>query len=148
MVVQPATASLRPIENDWKAFTVAGNWKQPKHAGGCPSGTNMEWVNNPRIWFKINESMTAHVLLVIKNEAIRGIGFVVCESDEQKNRGTRLHVSPFRTDQEVTMCLGTLKPGCYLILPCTYQPKLEGTFEIATYSTGSITLINLDKDLR
>jgi len=148
MVVQPASGSLRPIESDWKSFTITGSWKNPKTAGGCPSGTNGEWVNNPRLWFKVTEAMTTHLLIAINDEEIRGIGFVVCESDEQKNRGTRVHVSPFKVDQEVTMCLGTLKPGCYIIYPCTYHPKIEGSFEVTSYSTGPITIINLDKETR
>jgi len=145
MVVQPAGASLKPIENDWNEYTVTGKWTKPRLCGGAPAGTTGEWVNNPRVWFHLKAATTASFVLTIRNEDIRGIGFVICASDVHHDRGDRLHVSPFKTEQEVTMTIGTMQPGCYLVYPCTYQPKIEGEWELTSYSTSPMILENLDK---
>lgn len=146
MVVQPAAASLKPIENDWSQYNVVGKWKNPSLSGGAPAGTAGEWKNNPRVWFEITTPTYVNFVLTLKTPNIRGIGFCIVESDKEKSKGNRIHVSPFKTDHEVVMHVGVMKPGCYIVLPCTYQPKQEGDWELMAFTSPSvITLLNLDK---
>ena len=150
----PVQRSKKSASTGLKGYGVHGSWKAGVSAGGHKP-QNKSFVKNPmyKIAIKDNSRDTDKMATLIVNLMQKGyrshqgwnkdapeIGFLVYRWDGKEKRNSKFFRSRrweansgFSNEREATKRL-TLKPGTYLIVPCTSKVDQEAKFYLRYYA--------------
>jgi len=141
----------------WQKYDFHGEWKG-ESAGGCTN--NPTWFNNPQYALTINKPNTK-VFINLSQPDLRyvlktnpgnykrqydPVGIVVFKTSDPNFKKT----SFTSTDRESTSLFCGMRdlslefvaqPGHYVIIPCTFAPRIELQFELCVY-TQNPSVIN------
>jgi len=137
---------------DWKLISKQMEWRG-QSAGGSFSGSSATWKDNPKMFFEINQTSNITILLAkiadIPKETYTG--FYVFKAEKScpyifLTAPNLVAKTNFINGNEVIHSQ-TFQPGSYIIVPCTYDAKQEGTFSISAYSDNQISVLPLDDQI-
>ncbi|KAL6071682.1 calpain 7 [Balamuthia mandrillaris] len=134
------SVALFPCREKWYSVSVKGEWKGST-AGGCRNHATCS--NNPQYLLTANSARKIVILLSQDKLNSQSIGFYVCKRNDEKGKTKRLakvlkkHVIakayPFRNDREVDCSFECQQDTPYYIIPCTFEPGCERSFELTAY---------------
>jgi hypothetical protein len=135
----------------WQKYHFHGEWKG-ETAGGCTNNTT--WFNNPQYSLTISHpntkvfiNLSQHDLRYIlktnpsnyKNRQYDPMGIVVLQTNDPDYKKTsytpqdRVATSLFCGMRDLSLEFLAQK-GTYIILPCTFNPRIEMPFELVVYT--------------
>eukprot|EP01133_Synstelium_polycarpum_P007449 gene7449-8715_t len=137
---------------------VSGVWAG-RTAGGCANAHS--WRNNPQFLLNITQSTTLRIALRQTGDRLVHIGFYFARAMNDPNKRlitlARDLLVPgvditFLRNTEVSTKV-TIEPGTYIIIPATFEPHQEGTFELEVAPSEVGTTLRLaeiapDRDWR
>ena len=127
--------------------SARGAWRGPASSGGCPKFET--WPNNPQFLLKSSAATEVTITLAYSGAEKLPIGFVVMLG-EGSSRKTKLRgkddIQQKTNWKRVTSVSSTvaLQPNQpYIVLPCTFDPGLEGEFELTAAADAALELTPL-----
>jgi len=131
------------------SITVSSAWIKDKTAGGCPVNP-LTWKTSPQFILELPKGDKVNIR--VKQTTTRSdgkyhhIGFFVFKSELAKKRKFNtteiVHQTEFINAQESGAEV-SLPLGAYNILVCTYQPNLEGEFELTVKGSTAASALKL-----
>jgi len=135
----------------WQKYNFHGQWKG-ETAGGCTN--NPTWFNNPQYSLTITQpstkvfiNLSQHDLrYVLKtnpghyNKQYDPVGLVVFQNNDPQYKKTsyspqeRVSTSLFCGMRDLSLEFTATQTGHYIILPCTFAPRIELPFELCVYT--------------
>eukprot|EP01126_Amoeba_proteus_P053690 TRINITY_DN6558_c0_g2_i11.p1 TRINITY_DN6558_c0_g2~~TRINITY_DN6558_c0_g2_i11.p1 ORF type:complete len:728 (+),score=187.37 TRINITY_DN6558_c0_g2_i11:86-2269(+) len=142
----PITAQLISKEQEWPQPTILGEWIG-ETAGGCGNFDTV--VDNPQYLFRVTKQTEINILLLQSKfpEEFDNIGIYLINYTEQDKSGKHkicqkisdpdvfqdekcLVVQPSFEDPNQASCSVNLKPGSYVMVPCTFDTGQEAPFQL------------------
>jgi hypothetical protein len=136
-----------PLGEEWKYVTQKGEWKG-KSSGGCLNYPTC--ANNPQ--FVLKAEVPTHAVILLsqtENDENDVLGFYIFETKSVKSKLTNITPKEIRAASEFARtfeatCEFDLQPKkIYAIIPCTYDPNNDNTFELTVFSNHDIKLHEL-----
>jgi len=143
---------------DWEHIkTEEGKWNTEEGtAGGSPN--NATFINNPQYALQFNAKETSNLLMEItQQDSTDSIGFLVIRQEGSPAKLTEYNISeddifckpegwksalsvPCRTSVDKSDIDDS---GWFLIIPSTFKPNIDKTFQLRIYSDKEFTLTKL-----
>jgi hypothetical protein len=133
-----------PTASKWQNANLSDGWRGA-NAGGCRNFAS--WASNPQYVLNVNgytPEPTNPVVIVLaqhpkdpsKHSDLVAIGFYVLTS-----AGNIVGKAAFMVAPEVQFQLPyDRNENCYIIVPCTFEPGIERTFDLVAYSQLEVEL--------
>ncbi|GAM26678.1 hypothetical protein SAMD00019534_098530 [Acytostelium subglobosum LB1] len=136
---QPTAAITQLAE--WSSRRLAGEWRGVT-CGGRYSNTSSTWTQNPRYQFHLPRAGRYTVILAQSEKPTNhGIGFYYFKTFPDGNLKELICKSGFVSGKEVVV-EGTAAESIHgAILPATFEPGIQDTFNITVYSEHDFELI-------
>eukprot|EP01112_Ceratiomyxa_fruticulosa_P011179 TRINITY_DN3018_c0_g1_i1.p1 TRINITY_DN3018_c0_g1~~TRINITY_DN3018_c0_g1_i1.p1 ORF type:complete len:963 (-),score=250.30 TRINITY_DN3018_c0_g1_i1:195-3083(-) len=144
------TVKFTPLPS-WGWQQTTGSWKGPS-AGGRYSTTSNSWQNNPRFVFNLTggsatngsgSSGSSGRIAVVLSQSEKptpiGIGFYIFKKLPDNGLREVVGKSGFVSGREVSLEVA-LPPGEVFIIPATFEPNQEDTFNLTVYSDQNFSL--------
>lgn len=148
--MNPDAIKHYPAIDVYHKQSVFGEWKQ-ETSGGCYKYTS--WIDNQQFNLKFNETTTCYaVLSLIGNEQL-DIGMYIVKNDTGMKKlislrpEDMLRKAIFKKRREVCEEIRAEKGDVINIIPCVYEPSIEGAFELHVYvkAKNDVSIANIDK---
>lgn len=146
----------------WKKTTIRGKWKG-ETAGGCSN--NPTWPNNPQ-YMLVSPTPNNKIFIGMSQADLRykhkkspgkhglqyeAIGVIVLKTSEQLqgnkvgpyNKIEREGSPVFMMQRDISFDFVAQADKTYVMLPCTYKSKVEGSYELVIYSQRAVKLVEL-----
>ncbi|EGC39554.1 hypothetical protein DICPUDRAFT_93560 [Dictyostelium purpureum] len=140
-------------DRDWKTISGRFEWRGPT-AGGSFSGSSATWKDNPKFFFEINQTCNNTIILGKHNDMPKEtyIGFYIFKADKtcpfiSLTANNLFSKTSFVNGLEVVHNQNQMPPGSYIIVPCTYDARQEGSFSLTCYSDGQINRLDLSEQI-
>lgn len=144
--VEIRVEELSPSD-EWTFVTQKSEWKD-KSAGGCPQFPT--FLSNPQFVLKADEPTHAVILLsqTERLEEFDSIGFYIFETKSVKKIASvtqkdLLAKAEFSRSSEAAIEFDLQPKKIYALVPCTFNPGQEATFELTVFSDKDIKLHEL-----
>jgi len=144
----------------WKKASLNGQWKG-ETAGGCTN--HPTWPNNPQ--FLITSSTADNKIFMglsqvdlrykhkkspgkagLRYEAIAIVVMVTTDPAHKKNKcnaNERVGSVTFIPQRDVSFEFTAQKDTYYIVMPCTFNARVEQPFELLIYSQRTIKILEL-----
>jgi len=137
-----------PATEEWRYVTLKGEWND-KSAGGCLADQTL-CATNPQYVMKADAPTRAVALVTqTEKEGRDDLGLYVFETKTVKSRMVEFMKDDLRGSAEFARkseaCVEFLMEPkkIYSIIPCTFEPARENTFELTVFSNNDIKIHEL-----
>lgn len=145
----PESVSWKHAIDPYQKVSVFGEWKE-QTAGGSYDFSS--WIDNPQMNLYFNETTVCYVVLsLLSNEELNlGMYAIKNETSMKKLISVRnddiVKNAIFKKGREVSHELYGEQKDIINIIPCTYEPNVQGAFEISVYtlSKKAVSIANID----
>ncbi|KAM9968554.1 hypothetical protein ACTFIW_007704 [Dictyostelium discoideum] len=143
-------------DRDWRIISDRFEWRGSS-AGGSFSGSSATWKDNPKFFFETTQTSNTTIVLGKLSDIPKEtyIGFYIFKADKNcpfisLTANNLYSKTSFVNGIEVVHTQQQMPPGCYIIVPCTYDSRQEGSFTLTCYSDcqqGSIYKLDLSEQI-
>ncbi len=120
--------------------TERGEWRSPSEAGGCPK--HKSWPQNPQ--YLLRPSAPGTFSLRLTSGSTVAIGLVALHGGERRTRSKLeasevAHKTKWKAKEAKASGLA-LEAAPYVLIPTTFDPHLEGAFQLSVSGSVAFTL--------
>ncbi|CAD5118343.1 DgyrCDS7053 [Dimorphilus gyrociliatus] len=151
--------NILSLQKRWLQYNLHSEWSRKNNrAGGCANNPQT-FLKNPQFLISVNRAEEEVMVYLTQKSRIgyeemknETIGFTIIKVED--NRPFRIHdlsqqevikSSVFRNSRSIFM-RHILVKGRYIIVPCTFEPHVDGNFLLRIYSGSELRAIELTED--